>query len=104
MSRRGKSSHEKRLRRGRTIRSRRASLLRDVRTHRIDVGGVLSDVPDALLTCPVHTLLINTPKIGAKRAQKTCETLELWPLKPLGEMSDEDRAAVYDTILAWQDD
>lgn len=96
----GRAEHEKkkRLSRGREIKSARALILRHLRQGDIHIKDVLNDPPDALGTYFIYRLLSDAPKLGDTGMRKVLETAEVHPLAIVGELTPEERTALYDAL------
>lgn len=53
----------------------------------IQIADVLADLPACLSSMPVYRLLLIVPKIGRVRASRVLRRADVWPLKPVGELT-----------------
>lgn len=91
MSRASKASHEKRLSKGRRIRSQTSAALRALRNERTYVVDVLRTPSDAQGRCSVYDVLRNAPGIGAVTAKNLCIRFKLWPHDAIASIPTEQR-------------
>lgn len=91
MSRRGKSSHEQRLSKGRRIRSLMTSEMRRLSKGHIHIEDAIRDPSDALGRCAIYDVLRRAPGIGERTARKLCIRFQLWPHDSVASIPAEQR-------------
>lgn len=80
-------------------RAARAAGLKALRRGRLPVREALTDVPKALRSCPVYVVLGAAPGMGPQSIRKVLEErAKVWPLIPLGELTEMQRQAILDHL------
>jgi hypothetical protein len=79
------------LERANEIRSKRATLKRNLKAERVDVVAMLKDPPDWLCTMHVVDILMALPKVGRVKANKYLNRCRMSPHKTVAGMSDRQR-------------
>lgn len=72
--------------------------LRAVAEGRLAVRDAVWDGHSALGTCPVHRVLEAAPGLGPEGVRKILERANVWPLLPLGELTELHRQAILDQL------
>src|SRR4051812_35826251 len=80
------------LRRANDIRTRRASLKRDLKAGRAHIHGLLLDPPEYLETAKVFDLLLAVPKYGRVKVNRILTQAGFSPSKPAGGLPGRRRA------------
>ena len=79
------------LKRANEIRTRRASLKRDLKAGRTQIHGLLLDPPEYLLTAKVFDLLLAVPKYGRVKVNRILTQCRISPSKTIGGLSERQR-------------
>jgi hypothetical protein len=79
------------LKRANDIRTRRASLKRDLKAGRVNIHGLLLDPPDYLETAKVFDLLLAVPKYGRVKVNRILTQCRISPSKTVGGLSERQR-------------
>ena len=79
------------LRRANEIRTRRASLKRDLKAGRVQIHGLLLDPPEYLQTAKVFDLLLAVPKYGRVKVNRILTQCRISPSKTIGGLSQRQR-------------
>ena len=79
------------LRRANDIRTRRASLKRDLKARRVHIHGLLLDPPEYLETAKVFDLLLAVPKYGRVKVNRILTQCRISPSKTVGGLSERQR-------------
>ena len=79
------------LKRANDIRTRRASLKRDLKAGRVHIHGLLLDPPEYLETAKVFDLLLAVPKYGRVKATRYLNQARISQSKTVGGLSDRQR-------------
>ena len=79
------------LRRANEIRTRRASLKRDLKAGRTQIHGLLLDPPEFLQTAKVFDLLLAVPKYGRVKVNRILNVCRISPSKTIGGLSQRQR-------------
>lgn len=82
------------LARGNAIRTRRASLKRDLKAGRTSVQGLILDPPEWLLTMKLFDLMLATPKYGRVKVNRILTQCRISPSKTVGGLSERQRGEV----------
>src|SRR5438270_14097842 len=80
------------LKRANDIRTRRASLKRDLKAGRVHIHGLLLDPPEYLETAKVFDLLLAVPKYGRVKVNRILTQCRISPSKTIGGLSQRQRA------------
>ena len=80
------------LRRANEIRTRRATLKRELKAGRTQIHGLLLDPPEYLLTAKVFDLLLAVPKYGRVKVNRILTQCRISPSKTIGGLSQRQRA------------
>ena len=94
-------SHEQRLRalrRANEIRTRRASLKRDLKAGRTQIHGLLLDPPEYLQTAKVFDLLLAVPKYGRVKVNRILTQCRISPSKTIGGLSQRQRTELVSML------
>jgi len=73
------------------IRTRRASLKRDLKAGRVHIHGLLLDPPEYLETAKVFDLLLAVPKYGRVKVNRILTQCRISPSKTVGGLSERQR-------------
>src|SRR2546423_12945094 len=79
------------LRRANEIRTRRASLKRDLKAGRTQIHGLLLDPPEYLQTAKVFDLLLAVPKYGRAEVNRILTQGRLSPSQTIEGLSERQR-------------
>src|SRR3954449_10870132 len=79
------------LKRANNIRTRRASLKRDLKAGRTQIHGLLLDPPDYVQTAKVFDLLLAVPKYGRVKVNRILTHCRISPSKTIGGLSERQR-------------
>ena len=79
------------LKRANDIRTRRASLKRDLKAGRVHIHGLLLDPPAYLETAKVFDLLLAVPKYGRVKVNRILTQCRISPSKTVGGLSERQR-------------
>jgi hypothetical protein len=79
------------LKRANDIRTRRASLKRDLKAGRVHIHGLLLDPPEYLETAKVFDLLLAVPKYGRVKVNRILTQCRISPSKTVGGLSERQR-------------
>src|SRR3954452_1497324 len=79
------------LKRANDIRTRRASLKRDLKAGRIHIHGLLLDPPDYLETAKDFDLMLAVPKNGGVKVNRILTQCRISPSKTVGGLSERQR-------------
>lgn len=96
----GPSQNMQALAKANRVRLARAKLRHDIAEGDLHVAGVLADIPDEAQTLEVSELLMCQHRWGRTRARRACETVGVRENKPLGEMTDRQRAELARLLLS----
>ncbi len=80
------------LSRANEVRTLRAQLKRDLKTHRVSIGALLLDPPAYLEAAKVFDMLLAVPKVGRVKATKILHSCRVSPNKTFGGLSERQRA------------
>ena len=79
------------LQRANEIRTRRASLKRELKAGRTQIHGLLLDPPEYLQTAKVFDLLLAVPKYGRVKVNRILTQCRISPSKTIGGLSERQR-------------
>src|SRR3954465_7388998 len=79
------------LKRANDIRTRRASLKRDLKAGRVHIHGLLLDPPEYLEPAKVFDLLLAVPKYGRVKVNRILTQCRISPSKTVGGLSERQR-------------
>lgn len=79
------------LQRANEIRTRRASLKRELKSGRTQIHGLLLDPPEYLQTAKVFDLLLAVPKYGRVKVNRILTQCRISPSKTIGGLSERQR-------------
>ena len=79
------------LKRANDIRTRRASLKRDLKAGRVHIHTLLMDPPEYLETAKVFDLLLAVPKYGRVKVNRILTQCRISPSKTVGGLSERQR-------------
>ena len=80
------------LQRANDIRTRRASLKRDLKAGRVSIHLLLMEPPDYIETAKVFDMLLAVPKYGRVKVNKVLQVCRISPSKTIGGLSERQRA------------
>ena len=86
------------LRRANEIRTRRASLKRDLKAGRTQIHGLLLDPPEYLQTAKVFDLLLAVPKYGRVKVNRILTQCRISPSKTIGGLSERQRSELISLL------
>jgi hypothetical protein len=84
------------LRQANEIRSRRASLKKELASGRVRIEDVLARPPAYAKTAKVQDLLLAVPKVGPARAARLLRRCRIAPSKTVGGMSERQRGELIE--------
>ena len=70
------------LQRANEIRTRRASLKRDLKAGRVSIHLLLMEPPDYIETAKVFDMLLAVPKYGRVKVNKVLQVCRIYPRRP----------------------
>ena len=80
------------------IRTRRASLKRDLKAGRVSIHLLLMEPPDYIETAKVFDMLLAVPKYGRVKVNKVLQVCRISPSKTIGGLSERQRTELV-TLL-----
>ena len=86
------------LKRANEIRTRRASLKRELKAGRAQIHGLLLDPPEYLQTAKVFDLLLAVPKYGRVKVNNVLQVCRISPSKTIGGLSQRQRAELVSML------
>src|SRR6476659_8382525 len=84
------------LKRANDVRVKRAKLKRDLKDGRVRIETILGAPPEFVETAKVIDLLMAVPKFGRVKAARFLNTCRISQSKPVGGLSDRQRAELID--------
>jgi hypothetical protein len=79
------------LKRANEIRTRRATLKRDLKAGRVKIHDLLTEPPEYLQTAKVFDLLLAVPKYGRVKVNRILTHCRISPSKTIGGLSERQR-------------
>jgi hypothetical protein len=79
------------LGRANVVRTKRATLKRDLKAGRCSIQTLLTDPPDYIETAKVFDMLLAVPKYGRVKANKVLTQCRISPSKTIGGLSQRQR-------------
>lgn len=79
------------LDRANEVRTRRATLKKDLKASRVSIHTLLLDPPDYVLTAKVSDMLLAVPKYGRVKVKKVLDQCRISPSKSIGGLSPRQR-------------
>ncbi|CAA9469820.1 MAG: hypothetical protein AVDCRST_MAG53-1186 [uncultured Solirubrobacteraceae bacterium] len=73
------------------VRSRRATLKKELKAGRVSIHSLLQDPPAYVLTAKVFDILMAVPKYGRVKANKVIVACRISPSKTIGGLSQRQR-------------
>ena len=86
------------LQRANEIRTRRASLKRDLKAGRVSIHLLLMEPPDYIETAKVFDMLLAVPKYGRVKVNKVLQVCRISPSKTIGGLSERQRAELISML------
>jgi hypothetical protein len=86
------------LQRANEIRTKRATLKRDLKAGRASIHLLLMEPPDIILTAKVFDLLLSVPKYGRVKVNKVLMVCRISPSKTIGGLSERQRAELISML------
>ena len=86
------------LQRANEIRTRRASLKRELKAGRTQIHGLLLDPPEYLQTAKVFDLLLAVPKYGRVKVNRILTQCRISPSKTIGGLSQRQRGELVELM------
>ncbi len=86
------------LQRANDIRTRRASLKRDLKAGRVSIHLLLMEPPDYIETAKVFDMLLAVPKYGRVKVNKVLQVCRISPSKTIGGLSERQRAELISML------
>lgn len=77
-----------------TVRTKRSTLKRDLKTQRISIRDVLLKPPEYISTMKIFDLLVACPKYGRIRVNTLLKTCLISASKPIGMLSERQRIEI----------
>lgn len=79
------------LARANIVRARRATLKKDLKNGRAEIGAIISDPPDCAQSAKLFDLLLAVPTFGRVKADKVLAHARISPSKSIGGLSERQR-------------
>lgn len=76
------------------IRTKRATLKKDLKAGRIEIHGLILDPPEWLATAHMFDLMLATPKFGRVKVNRILNQCRISPSKTVGGLSERQRTEV----------
>jgi hypothetical protein len=86
------------LQRANEIRTKRATLKRDLKAGRASIHLLLLDPPDYVETAKVFDMLLVVPKYGRVKVKKVLMVCRISPSKTIGGLSERQRAELISML------
>jgi hypothetical protein len=86
------------LQRANEIRTKRATLKRDLKAGRSSIHLLLLDPPDYVETAKVFDMLLAVPKYGRVKVKKVLMVCRISPSKTIGGLSERQRAELISML------
>jgi hypothetical protein len=86
------------LQRANEIRTRRATLKRDLKGGRVSIHTLLLDPPEYLQTAKVFDMLLAVPKYGRVKVNKVLQQCRISPSKTIGGLSQRQRSELVSLL------
>jgi hypothetical protein len=86
------------LNRANEIRTRRATLKRDLKGGRVSIHTLLLDPPEYLQTAKVFDMLLAVPKYGRVKVNKVLQQCRISPSKTIGGLSQRQRSELVSLL------
>ena len=86
------------LQRANDIRTRRASLKRDLKAGRVSIHLLLMEPPDYIETAKVFDMLLAVPKYGRVKVNKVLQVCRISPSKTIGGLSERQCAELISML------
>jgi hypothetical protein len=86
------------LQRANEIRTRRATLKRDLKSGRAHIHDLLLEPPEYVETAKVFDMLLAVPKYGRVKVNKVLVTCRISPSKTIGGLSQRQRAELVSLL------
>lgn len=86
------------LNRANEIRTKRASLKRDLKSSRVSIHGLLLEPPEYLHSMKVFDLMMATPKYGRVKCNKVLQLCRVSPSKTIGGLSPRQRTEIVSML------
>ena len=86
------------LQRANEIRTKRASLKRDLKAGRASIHVLLLEPPEYIETAKVFDMLLAVPKYGRVKVNKVLQVCRISPSKTIGGLSERQRAELISML------
>ena len=86
------------LQRANEIRTKRATLKRDLKAGRVSIHLLLMEPPDYIETAKVFDMLLAVPKYGRVKVNKVLQVCRISPSKTIGGLSERQRAELISML------
>jgi hypothetical protein len=86
------------LQRANEIRTRRATLKRDLKSGRVNIHDLLLEPPEYVETAKVFDMLLAVPKYGRVKVNKVLVSCRISPSKTIGGLSQRQRAELVSLL------
>ena len=86
------------LQRANEIRTKRASLKRDLKAGRVNIHLLLMEPPNYIETAKVFDMLLAVPKYGRVKVNKVLQVCRISPSKTIGGLSERQRAELISML------
>lgn len=86
------------LARGNEVRTKRATLKRDLKGCRVSVHDLLLEPPEYIRSMKIFDLLINVPKYGRVKTNKVLQLCRVSPSKTVGGLSPRQRTEIVSML------
>jgi hypothetical protein len=80
------------------VRTRRATLKKDLKAGRSSIHALLLDPPDYVSTAKVIDMLLAVPKYGRVKAGKVLQQCRISPSKTIGGLSERQRTELVSLL------
>ncbi len=84
------------LKKANEVRSERATLKKDLKAGRRNIGDLLSEPPEVINTMKVVDILMCVPKYGRVKVNKALQQHRISPSKTIGGLSTRQRAELVE--------
>ena len=86
------------LQRGNDIRTKRATLKRDLKYGRVSVHDTLLEPPEYIYSMKIFDLILSVPKYGRVKVNKVLQLCRISPSKTIGGLSPRQRTEVVSML------
>jgi hypothetical protein len=86
------------LQRANDVRTRRATLKRELKAGRATIDQLLTDPPEYVLTAKVFDMMLAVPKYGRVKVNKILTQCRISPSKTIGGLSERQRTELVTAL------